>query len=474
MSVVETPFFSRDSEMAALGAALLDENAARLVASLPDGTFADTKSVEVFLAIKAVLAKDEPVDIVTAEAALRERKPETVAFLLECVDKCPSPSNVRAYVSRITACAMRRHLRDTAHELASRAADTEYLPEETREWCADQLKDIRTADSDRLISMQDAAKTTISRLNDAVKGVGKGIPTGIPALDAILGGFKKGEMIVVGARPSVGKSILALTFCVTAAKAGKRVLLVSLEMNETEITERILANTANVPLNAMTNGSVTTDQLVSVGEQIGPVSRLPMWYCLEATTVERVRKAAYKLHENGGLDMIAVDYLQLMEAGYAKNQNRQEQISEISRGLRKLSMELNIPVIVLTQLNRSSETTRNGVVTRREPTMSEARESGAIEQDANVFILLHNPRRDEMSGDDECRMWDAMRDNGYTLVRIIVDKNRQGKRGRLLVAFDGEHMRFTPIEFQRKETAAYAAAAKTRPGTAYRRHYEEN
>ena len=280
-----------------------------------------------------------------------------------------------------------------------------------------------------------------------MKGGKRGISTGISSLDSILGGFKPGEMVVIGARPSVGKSILALTFCVNAAKHGKRVLLVSLEMNEVEITERILANTANIPLNAMVNASMTDQNVMDLGASLGAVSRLPMWYCLEATTVERIRKAAYRLYEDGGLDMIAVDYLQLMEATLSGKQSRQEQIAEISRGLRKLSMELNIPVIVLSQLNRSSEGySKDGQMTQREPTMSQARESGAIEQDANVFMLLHAPRRDEMSTQEDADMWDAMKAKGMTLIRLIVDKNRQGKRGRILVAFDGEHMRFLPID----------------------------
>ena len=152
------------------------------------------------------------------------------------------------------------------------------------------------------------------------------------------------------------------------------------------------------------------------------------------------------MYENGGLDMIAVDYLQLMEATYAKRQSRQEQISEISRGLKQLAAELKIPILVLTQLNRSSVNERvDGKKVKREPTMSEARESGSIEQDANIFILMHNPGKDEMRDDDEREIWENLDKQGYTMMRLIVDKNRQGKRGRLTVAFDGDHMRFLPI-----------------------------
>ena len=441
-------FADLEAERATIGAALIDPGAAKLVAELPGSTFTDTMNKLAHAAIKKLVAEDKAVDAMTVRAKVREHNFDIDdMYLVECTDMCPVASNVRHYAEVLAGCAMRRKLKRMAQDLMEKAGDVTQEPDASREWCVRELKDIRGTDSDKLISMTDAATETFRQLNDGMKGLKRGIQTGIGPLDNLLGGFKPGEMVVIGARPSVGKSILALTFCVNAAKHGKRVLLVSLEMNEVEITERILANTANIPLNAMVNASMTDQNVMDLGANLGDVSRLPMWYCLEATTVDRIRKAAYRLYEDGGLDMIAVDYLQLMEATLSGKQSRQEQIAEISRGLRKLSMELNIPVIVLSQLNRSSEGySKDGQMTQREPTMSQARESGAIEQDANVFMLLHAPRRDEMSTQEDADMWDAMKAKGMTLIRLIVDKNRQGKRGRILVAFDGEHMRFLPID----------------------------
>ena len=448
----KTVYMDTGTEKAVIGAALIDSAAAKTVAQLPPDLFADQKHVAAHAAIRALVAAGiEEMDYVTVEARARENGSALDAlYLVECTEFCPTVRNLPRYINILTQCAMRRRLNAAARELLDRAGDPTAEPDETREWCVRQMKEIRSADSDRLIPMSDAVMATLKKLQDEQKGVAdnKRIKTGIASLDGILGGFRDSEMVVVGARPSVGKSILALTFCVNAALDGKRVLLISLEMNETEITERVLANIADVPLGEMTNAKLTPEHWASMGESVGKVSRIPLWYCLEATTVDRVRKAAYKLYEDGGLDMIAVDYLQLMEATFSKKQNRQEQISEISRGLRKLSMDLGIPVIVLSQLNRSSEGySRDGKGARREPTMSEARESGSIEQDANIFILLHNPRRDEMVTDDEVRIWDGLKSRGLTPMRVIVDKNRQGKRGRLLVAFDGDHMRFKSIDY---------------------------
>ena len=441
-------YYSPDTEKATIGAAMLGKNAARTVADLPGDTFAGNENIAIHNAIRTLVmeGKDEIDALMIMEAGRKDGNEISDMYLVECMEKCPSEKNLRHYIPILSGCAMRRRMRDTAKELMDKTADMTENPDEIREWCARQLRDIRPTSGVKLISMVDATVATFNALNAAMHGGNKGISTGISSLDAILGGFKPGEMIVVGARPSVGKSILALTFCLSAAKDGKRVLLISLEMNETEITERVLANMTNVPMGEMTNAGLTREHMESIGMEIGRVSKLPMWYCLEAGTVEQVRKAAYRLYEDGGIDMVVVDYLQLMEAGYSKGQSRQEQISEISRGLRKLSMELNVPIIVLSQLNRMSEGySKDGGRITREPTMSQARESGAIEQDANIFMLLHNPRRDEMKTPAEQAMWDNLTDKGITPIRLIVDKNRQGERGRILLAFDGAHMRFMPI-----------------------------
>lgn len=460
----ENAFTDLNAERAVIGAAMMDRDAARIAAELPEDTFRDPQSMAAHAAIRELVRQDKEADLITVEARIRESGMNVpVDWLIDCSTYCPAVGNVKAYVTVLKNCAARRRMYLIGRDLMARAGDAAAEPDESREWAARQIRDLHVTESDRLISMEEAVTATYAKMGREQKDEGTRIMSGIQTLDEKLGGLRGSEMVVIGARPSVGKSILALTFCVAAAKQGKRVLLVSLEMNETEITERVLANEANVPLNAITSGRITTDHWIRMGASLGQIGRLPLWYCLEAGTVERVRKAAYALYEDGGLDLIAIDYLQLMEATYAKKQSRQEQIAEISRGLRKLSMEMGIPVIVLTQLNRSSERPgANGV--KREPTMSEARESGAIEQDANIFILLHNPELNEMTTDRERDLWKRMDSAGCQMIRLIIDKNRQGKRGRLTVAFDGDHMRFITLkkegEQQCGKTSASAGAAE--------------
>lgn len=446
-------FYNLEAEASTLGAAIMDAKCAKTISEEANEIYYDEKHRLIHAAITALAKAEKPVDLITLDQEMASRKTlELIGGTERLIELCtavPTTSNMKYYLSIVQECAMRRQLRMISQELNERLADPMQDPNETREWAARKVREVRLGDTVRLISQEEACLTTYAQLEaDQQKPdePSKKILSGIATLDNKLGGLRGGEYVAIGARPSVGKSILALTFCVNAARQGKRVLLVSLEMNEVQITERIFAGMSDVPLNRITSGNLDTDAWVGLGRVAGPIAGLPLWYSLEATTVEKVRRAAYQLYENGGIDMIAIDYLQLMDATYSRRQSRQEQISEISRGLRQLAAELKIPVLVLTQLNRSSVNERvGGKKVKREPTMSEARESGAIEQDANVFILLHNPGKDEMETDSDLEMWNNLDRQGMTMMRLIVDKNRQGKRGRLTVAFDGDHMRFLPI-----------------------------
>jgi replicative DNA helicase len=175
-----------------------------------------------------------------------------------------------------------------------------------------------------------------------------------------------------------------------------------------------------------------------MAEVLGNLSIRPISYCTDIHFVEEVRKAAFQLYESGGLDLICVDYIQLLKTTQKRN-SRQEEVADISRSLKWLAQELKIPVIALSQLNRSSQKEK------RAPTMAEARESGAIEQDANIFLLLHDPDTAELKNEDLRRLSGNLNKQGMKLIYVNVDKNRQGKKGVFYTAFDGDHMRFMPI-----------------------------
>ena len=450
---MESVYFNQEAEEQVLSLAMREAECLRHVTDLNRKEFYFTEHQIIHEAICTLAAEKSGVDLITVNNWLMKNQKLEAAGGMKVVTEIYGrgfiPSMMKAYLKIIHECYSRRQQRQAAKEYAEKL-DTGDDTEEIREWMVRQLKDVKEIRDNGLISMQDAALKTFEQLDKDQKREDQPtnrILSGISTMDNKLGGLRGSEYVAIGARPSVGKSIFALTYCVNAAKQGKRVLLVSLEMDEVSITERVIASQGGGTLNEITSGNITEEGWVSIAQVIGPISSLPLWYSVTANTVEKIRRCAYELFENGGIDMIAVDYIQLMEAPGNGRMNRQEEISQISRGLRLLAAELKIPILVLTQLNRLSTKGQmiKGKRVRQEPTMSEARESGAIEQDANIFMLLHDPDESEMRNEEEKEVFRNLKDKGLQMMRIIIDKNRQGKRGRVTLAFDGDHMRFLPI-----------------------------
>ena len=450
---MESVYFNQEAEEQILSLAMKEADCLRQVTELNRAELYFPEHQAIHDAICALAAARTGVDLITVSDWLNRNQKIDAAGGLPMVTgiygKGFIPSMLKSYIKIVHECYSRRKQRQAAKEYIEKL-DSGDDTEETREWMVRQMKDVKEIRDNGLISMQDAAIKTFDQLDKDQKREDQPtnrILSGISTMDNKLGGLRGSEYVAIGARPSVGKSIFALTYCVNAAKQGKRVLLVSLEMDEVSITERVIASQGGGTLNEITSGNITEEGWVSIAQVIGPISSLPLWYSVTANTVEKVRRCAYELFENGGIDMIAVDYIQLMEAPGNGRMNRQEEISQISRGLRLLAAELKIPILVLTQLNRLSTKGQmiKGKRVRQEPTMSEARESGAIEQDANIFMLLHDPDESEMRNEEEKEVFRNLKDKGLQMMRIIIDKNRQGKRGRVTLAFDGDHMRFLPI-----------------------------
>ena len=245
------------------------------------------------------------------------------------------------------------------------------------------------------------------------------VTSGFPRLDRALC-IAGGKLIVIGARPSVGKSALLLHLTMNALDAGRRVLLVSLEMGVDEVIGRMAARQSGVPVQAISTHSLSETQLGRVVEGFSLLPGNRFSVCTTARTAQDVRREALRMRADGGLDLIVVDYLQLLDAG-RKTSNRTEAVGVISRTLKLLAVELGIPVLTASQLSRASE--RNDA-----PRLSDLRESGSIEQDADAVLLLHatnekeNPERD-----------------------LTLAKNRQGRCGGFKLLFSGEKMLFTEV-----------------------------
>ncbi len=450
---MESVYFNQAAESQVLGIAMQSAECLRQVTEMGNDEFYFSQHRLIHEAICALAAEKTGVDLVTVDAWLtKHKKIEDVggsATLVDIYSAGYLPSMVKTYLSIIHECYVRRMQRKIAKAYAEKLDAGDSL-EEVRDWMLRELKSVKDISDNGLISIRDAAMKTYEQLEKDQRNDEQPtnrIFSGISTMDNKLGGLHGSLYVAIGARPSVGKSIFALTYCLNAAKQGKRVLLVSLEMDEISITQRAIASQGGGTLDEITSGHISVAGWATIASVIGPIANLPLWYSTTANTVEKIRRCAYELFENGGIDMIAVDYIQLLEAAGNNRLNRQEEISKISRGLRLLAAELKIPILVLTQLNRASTKGQiiKGKRVAQEPTMSEARESGAIEQDANIFMLLHDPSESEMRDEEEKDAFLKLKEKGMQMIRIIINKNRQGKRGRVTLAFDGDHMRFLPI-----------------------------
>lgn len=435
-----------EAEQCVLGAAMQDKKALDRMKEMDIGDFTEPEHRVLFSAILSVDARNQPVDLVTMHSALsEENKLELIGgnqYLMKLLTLTPTTANVGSYIQLVQECAARRKLKAIGEELVRKSG---YLDEEVdaiREGSALSIRDVKAGGPGvKLITQSEAVMSTYEKLSEAQRLEGKPtdrIMTGIKQLDRMTGGLSGSKLMIIGARPSVGKSVFAMAICMNAAKQGKRVLYISLEMEEDEIMEREFAAASLVPLTEITSDEITETGWLKLAESMGPLSTMPIVYCTRIHFVEEVRKAAFSLYENGGLDLICVDYIQLLKTAQKRN-SRQEEVSDISRELKWMAQELRIPVIALSQLNRASQREK------RPPTMAEARESGAIEQDANVFVLLHDPDTDELKSEDLRRLSTNLGKNGMKLIYVNVDKNRQGKKGVFYIAFDGDHMRFLPL-----------------------------
>ena len=439
-----------EAEQSVLGAALQDPKAAELVAEMGSDEFSEPAHRVLHGIIHQMVKSHKPIDLVTMHSELISRKQEEIVggipYIMQIMNKVPATANVRTYINIVRECCSRRRLKAIGLALIGASADGGRTVDEIRETAAVTIRDVKAGEGVRLISQEQAVLSTYDKLEANQKREGHEetdrVPTGINGIDKRTGGGLIGsKLMLIGARPSVGKSVFALTMCLHAARHGKRVLFSSLEMEADEITERVIANESLVNLSEITSDEISAESWGKMAEALPLVASLPIWYTTEADTVEELRRAAFTLYENGGLDLICVDYLQLMSGSRNRYGNRQEEVADISRGLKKLARELDVPIIALSQLTRFDK--KDGK--RRAPTMSDARESGAIEQDANIFILLHDPDISEMKTEKEKQMHKNLADRGLQMILVKIDKNRQGKKGWFYLAFDGDHMRFMPI-----------------------------
>ncbi len=405
----------------ALGLALNDAAAANKLIDLDVGDFEAEQDKEIFAAIKTLKAERKPATIVTVDTELGGRH---TAYMIDITSSAYLPSLIGTYISAIRDKSKRRKIKQAAGELIKAAEDTDKsLDELTAEFThrIDSIADIEGG----TVSAGDAL---ISLINEIDRKEDRKANTGIPLLDKALGGMMGGRLYVIGARPATGKTALAISAAFNTSAYGE-VLFCSYEMQPSEIMGRIMARLSRVNSQDISYKTLSREQLEKLGEHYATAGKLPIRFGVNCSTPERVRAEAMRMQKT--LKLIVIDYLQLMSSG-RRAESRRVEVGQISRALKQLSIELNVPVLALSQLNRASEDKAS-----KAPTMSEMRESGDIEQDADAIVLMYQLH------DENDAFVTVCEDNDYKPVRILLDKNRQGKSGLAIdTAFDGNTMTF--------------------------------
>ncbi|MEO6826474.1 MAG: replicative DNA helicase [Microbacteriaceae bacterium] len=429
-----TPPHDLLAEQSALGGMLLSKDAVADVVETVRGTdFYVPKHETIFDAILALYSHGEPTDVIAVTDELTKNGDLSRAggaeYLHTLTSLVPTAANAGYYSSIVAERALLRRLVEAGTRITQMGYNGEgEVLDLVNNAQAEIYAVTGSNDSEDYIPLTEAVTVAIDEIEAAKHKDGSmtGVPTGFAELDDLTNGLHPGQMIIVAARPALGKSTLALDFARAAAIAHNLpTIFFSLEMGRSEIAMRLLAAEASVPLQNMRKGTVDSRDWTTIAATRGRINDAPLYIDDSPNlTLVEIRAKCRRLKQRIGLKMVVIDYLQLMTSG-KRVESRQQEVSEFSRALKLLAKELQVPVIALSQLNRGPEQR-----TDKLPALSDLRESGSIEQDADVVILLH---RESAYEKDNPRAGEA---------DLIVAKHRNGPTRTVTVAFQGHFSRF--------------------------------
>mgnify|MGYP001495044459 FL=1 len=442
-----TPPQNIEAEQAVLGAIFLEPESL-LVASeiLTPEDFYRVSHQKIFACMLSLNEDGKAVDIVTVTDELQaENQLENVggiSYLTELAGAVPTAANIEYYARIVSEKALLRRLIKTATDIArdgyEREDDVESLLAEAERKILEVSNRNRTGDfqsiRDILVKTYDYIELLHSR-----KGEVTGIPTGFSELDRMTAGFQKNDLIIVAARPSVGKTAFALNIATNVAtKTDHNVAIFSLEMGAEQLVMRMLSSVGNINSQNLRTGNLTDEDWKKLTMAMGTLSNSGIFIDdTPGIRVADIRAKCRRLKQEHGLGMVIIDYLQLIQGNRRNVENRQQEVSEISRSLKALARELEVPVIALSQLSRSVEQRQD-----KRPMMSDIRESGSIEQDADIVAFLY---RDDY--------YDKETEN-KNIIEIIIAKQRNGPTGTIQLAFAKEFNKFVNLERRYDEADA--------------------
>ncbi|GAA1058935.1 replicative DNA helicase [Agromyces bracchium] len=432
-----TPPHDLLAEQSALGGMMLSKDAvADVIETLRGIDFYVPKHEVVFNAILALYSHGEPTDVIAVTDELTKsgelQRAGGVEYLHTLTSLVPTAANAGYYAAIVAERALLRRLVEAGTRIVQMGyAGEGEVVELVNNAQAEIYSVTGSVESEDYVPLTDAIGTAIDEIEAAKHTDGKmtGVPTGFADLDDLTNGFHPGQMIIVAARPAMGKSTLALDFARSAAITHDLpTIFFSLEMGRSEIAMRLLSAEASVPLQNMRKGTVDTRDWTTIASTRGRINDAPLYIDDSPNmTLVEIRAKCRRLKQRVGLKMVVIDYLQLMTSG-KRVESRQQEVSEFSRALKLLAKELQVPVLALSQLNRGPEQRADKM-----PALSDLRESGSIEQDADMVILLH---RESAYERDSPRAGEA---------DLIVAKHRNGPTRTVTVAFHGHFSRFADM-----------------------------
>ncbi|MFA6547677.1 MAG: replicative DNA helicase [Candidatus Magasanikbacteria bacterium] len=466
----QVPPQSLEAEMSLLGSLLLDKDAMLKIADLIRyEDFYKNAHARIFETITDLYSRNEPADLLTLSTRLEEKGVLEMCggrtYLASLVNAVPTAANVINYAQIVHRKAVRRRLLLASHEISrlgyQEENDIEKILDEAQQslFAVSQIHFKQT-----FIPIRNVLSDAFERIDELHKHKGqlRGLPTGFTQLDNLLAGLQKSDLIILAARPSVGKTSLALDIIRhVATKQKLPVGMFSLEMGKEQLVDRMLCSEAGIDLWRMRTGRLSDrpedDDFPRIGHAIGVLSETPIYIDDSGSlNILQLRTKARRLQNEHGLGLIVIDYLQLMESTSGKTDNRVQEVAEISRGLKALARELNIPILALSQLSRTVEQSKPAI-----PKLSHLRESGSIEQDADVVLFIYRK-----SADRNYRLEDISPDE-RNIAEIHIAKHRNGPTGLVKTTFVEHLASFRNLDTTYSAPTTASAPQALKPKSAF-------
>ncbi len=435
-----------EAERSVLGALLLDPEAMIQIGDiLRAEDFYQPKHREIFQAMAELFERDVPIDTITLTDRLKDKKRLKeiggAAYLTELANAVPSSAHIRRHAKIVADKATLRRLISASAKITEIAFDSNEEAEKILDQAEGQIfKLSRERSSDRFVPIEEVLEKSFDRIDKLHKDKSaiRGIPTGFRDMDEMLSGLQASDLIILAGRPSMGKTALALNIGVNAAtQANLPVGVFSLEMSREQLVDRLICSEAGVDSWKLRTGNLSDDDFVKIGQAMGSLSEAPIFVeDSPVANVMEIRAKARRLHAEHKIQLLIVDYIQLIEGGrrVGGDQNRVQEMSEISRALKALARELDVPVLAISQLSRAVEQREPHI-----PRLSDLRDSGSIEQDSDIVMFIY--REDYYDRETENK----------NIADIIISKHRNGPTGQIQLFFAKNQLCFRDLAKGREE-----------------------